>query len=249
MDLLPDYSITNWMLLSLAGFCIGMSKAGLKGVDMLNITIMAIVLGSKSSTGVVLPLLCIADFLAVLYYRRHVNWSHFRKLAPWITAGILIGVLLGQDMNELYFKKVMAVIIVIAVAIMIFLEVRKSLVLPSNKLFAATSGLVAGITTMLGNLGGSFANIYFLAMRVPKNGFIGTAAWLFFCVNLFKLPFQFFAWHNINASTLSTDLVLIPALLLGFWAGIKIVAMIHDDGYRKIVIAMTLIGAIFIFLR
>ena len=66
MDSLPDYSITNWMLLSLAGFCIGMSKAGLKGVDMLNITIMAIVLGSKSSTGVVLPLLCVADFLAVL---------------------------------------------------------------------------------------------------------------------------------------------------------------------------------------
>jgi len=216
---------------------------------MLNITIMAIVLGSKSSTGVVLPLLCVADFLAVVYYRRHVNWSHFRKLAPWIAAGILIGVLAGQDMNELYFKKVMAVIIVLAVIIMIFLEVKKSLVLPSNKFFAAALGLVAGITTMLGNLGGSFANIYFLAMRFPKNDFIGTAAWLFFFVNLFKLPFQFFFWNNMNVSTLSTDLVLIPSLLLGFWAGIKIVAVIHDDGYRKIVIVMTLIGAIFIFMR
>lgn len=249
MNFLPDYSITNWLLLAIAGFCIGMSKAGLKGVDMLNITIMAIVLGSKSSTGVVLPLLCVADFLAVMYYRRHVSWPHFRKLAPWITAGILIGVLVGRNMNELYFKKVMAVIIILAVIIMIFLEMRRSLVLPSNKLFAAALGLVAGVTTMLGNLGGSFANIYFLAMRFPKNGFIGTAAWLFFCVNLFKLPFQYLVWHNINMETLSTDLVLIPALLLGFWAGVKVVAEMHDDGYRKIVIAMTLIGAIFIFLR
>lgn len=249
MDIFPAYSTAHWMLLAIAGFCIGMSKAGLKGADMLNITIMAIVLGSKSSTGVVLPLLCIADIFAVIYYHRHANWQHFWKLAPWIAAGVIVGVLIGKNMDEYYFKKMMAVIIVLAVFIMIFLEVRKSLVLPSNKLFGSSLGLITGITTMLGNLGGSFANIYFLAMRFPKNGFIGTAAWLFFCVNLFKLPFQFFAWHNINVSTLSTDLVLIPALLLGFWAGIKVVAMIHDNGYRKIVIAMTLIGAIFIFLR
>lgn len=249
MNLLPDYSIANWMLLALAGFCIGMSKAGLKGADMLNITIMAIVLGSKSSTGVVLPLLCVADILAVRYYHRHANWSHFWRLIPWIAAGILTGVLIGKNMDEFYFKKLMAVIIMLAVFIMIFLEVRKSVLLPSNKLFGSALGLIAGITTMLGNLGGAFANIYFLAMRFPKNDFIGTAAWLFLCINLFKLPFQFFSWNNINASTLSTDLVLIPALLLGFWTGIKIVSVIRDNSYRKIVIVMTLIGAIFIFLR
>lgn len=249
MDIFPAYSTAHWMLLAIAGFCIGMSKAGLKGADMLNITIMAIVLGSKSSTGVVLPLLCIADIFAVIYYHRHANWQHFWKLAPWIAAGVIVGVLIGKNMDEYYFKKMMAVIIVLAVFIMIFLEVRKSLVLPSNKLFGSSLGLITGITTMLGNLGGSFANIYFLAMRFPKKDFIGTAAWLFLCINLFKLPFQFFIWQNINASTLSTDLALIPALGLGFWTGIKIVSLIRENSYRKFVIAMTLIGAIFIFLR
>ena len=100
-----------------------------------------------------------------------------------------------------------------------------------------------------GNLADAFANIYFLAMRMSKNDFIGTAAWVFLVINLFKLPFQVFYWKNITATSLQTDLVLLPALALGFWAGLKIVARIKDDNYRKIVIILTLIGAVFIFLK
>ena len=110
-------------------------------------------------------------------------------------------------------------------------------------------GLIAGFTTMLGNLAGAFSNIYFLAMRMPKNDFIGTAAWIFLVMNLFKLPFQIFYWHNITATSLQTDLLLLPALALGFWAGIKIVTRIKDDNYRKAVIVLTLIGSIAIFLK
>jgi uncharacterized membrane protein YfcA len=68
-------------------------------------------------------------------------------------------------------------------------------------------------------------------------------------INLFKFPFQVFYWKNITAVTLQTGLLLLPALLLGFWAGIKIVSKIEDDNYRKVVIVLTLIGAIVIFLK
>jgi len=49
------------------------------------------------------------------------------------------------------------------------MEVRKTMIIPSNKLFAASMGLISGFTTMLGNLAGAFSNIYFLALRLPKN--------------------------------------------------------------------------------
>ena len=84
---------------------------------------------------------------------------------------------------------------------------------------------------------------------MPKNDFIGTAAWVFLVVNLFKLPFQVFYWKNITGDTLKTDLYLVPALVAGFWLGVKIVSKIEDDSYRKVVIALTLIGAVFIFLK
>src|SRR5205085_4120412 len=108
MDILSSYSLTNWILILLAAFIICLSKAGLKGIDMMNVTIMAIVFGGKASTGVVLPLLCVADIFAVIYYNRHAQWKQFWKLIPWMTAGILIGVFVGKDLDEALFRKVMA---------------------------------------------------------------------------------------------------------------------------------------------
>ncbi|RYZ45400.1 MAG: sulfite exporter TauE/SafE family protein, partial [Chitinophagaceae bacterium] len=162
---------------------------------------------------------------------------------------ILIGVFVGKDMDESVFKAVMAVIILLTVIIMLFFEYRKQASVPHNLAFVGTMGLAAGFTTMLGNLAGAFANIYFLAMRLSKNDFIGTAAWVFLVINLFKLPFQVIYWKNITADTLLVDLQLLPALLLGFFAGIKIVAKIKDAAYRKIVIVLTLVGALVILFR
>jgi len=55
MDFLSDFSVVNWLLIVLGAFIIGLSKAGLKGIDMMNVAIMAIVFGGKASTGVVYP--------------------------------------------------------------------------------------------------------------------------------------------------------------------------------------------------
>lgn len=216
---------------------------------MLSVTIMALVFGSKSSTGIVLPLLCIADIAAVYYYNRHAQWNHFWKLLPWMAVGILLGVYLGKDMQEKLFRHIMAVIVVLTIAIVLWLELRKSIRVPQTPLFAAGTGLAAGFTTMMGNLAGAFANLYFLAMRLPKNGFIGTAAWLFLVINLFKLPFQVFYWKNINSQSLLTDMFLLPALVLGFVLGIRLVDRLKDDSYRKVVMLLTLFGSVLMLLK
>src|SRR6478735_5024616 len=98
----------QWVLILIAAFIIGLSKAGLRGIDMMNVTIMAIVFGGKASTGIVLPLLCITDIMAVTYYNRHAQWMHFWRLIPWMAVGILIGVFVGKDLDEAVFRKVMA---------------------------------------------------------------------------------------------------------------------------------------------
>ena len=249
MHILNISTPVYWSLVALGAFIIGLSKAGLKGIDMVNVALMAIVFGCKASTGIVLPLLCIADVMAVIYYNRHARWNHVWRLMPWMVIGIFIGVFVGKDLNEAVFRKIMASIIVLTALIMLFLEVRKTMVIPNNRPFVASMGLASGFTTMIGNLAGAFSNVYFLAMRLPKNDFIGTAAWVFLLINWFKLPFQVIYWKNINGDTLYTNLLVLPALAAGFWIGVKVVAKIKDDSYRRVVIALTLVGAIFIFLR
>lgn len=248
-DILTLFPLTDWIWILLASFMSGLGKGGLRGIDMLSVTIMALVFGSKSSTGIVLPLLCIADVAAVLYYHRHAQWNHFWKLIPWMTIGILFGVFIGKDMNEAVFRKIMAVIILFTIAIVLFMEYRKSQSVPAHPLFAVSTGLSAGFTTMIGNLAGAFSNLYFLAMRLPKNNFIGTASWIFLVMNWFKLPFQVFYWKNITLQSFKVDIILIPSLLIGFWLGVKLVGKVKEEQYRKIVMALTLIGSVLMLIR
>lgn len=248
-ELLQHYSVAQWLLMLLAAFCIGMGKAGLKGVDGLGVIVMALAFGTKLSTGIVLPLLCMGDVAAVKFYNRHAQWHHFWKLVPWIVIGILAGVYFGKDMDEALFRKIMVSTIIITIVIVLWMEFKASFHIPESRAFSASTGLIAGFTTMIGNLAGAFANLYFLAMRVPKNDFIGTTAWLFLFINLFKLPFQVLVWKNIDVTSFMTDLFVAPLLALGFWVGIFVVRKIKEAHYRRLVLFLTLVGCIVMLLR
>jgi uncharacterized membrane protein YfcA len=244
-----ELSTTNFILAFIAAFILGVSKAGLKGIAIVIMTIMALVFGSKASTGIVMPLLLVGDLFAIIYYRKHVQKKHLLKLIPWMLLGVLIGVFVGKDIPEDLFKKGMAGIILISVIIMFWWDYRKSNAVPTHFSFGISMGLSAGFATMIGNLAGAFTNLYFLAMRLPKNSFIGTAAWLYFFVNWFKVPFHVFSWETINVESLKISLFLIPAEIVGLLIGVRIVKRIRDKHYRIFILALTAIGAIVLFFR
>jgi len=241
--------ISTWVLAFTAAFLIGMSKAGLKGLSLFNVTLLAIAFGAKSSTGIIMPFLVLGDVLAVVYYNRHAQWKPILNILPWMVVGILIGVLIGKDLPERLFKIAMVAIIFVSLGLMIYWDIRKSKTVPKHWTFASGSGMLAGLTTMIGNMAGPFTNLYFLMLRLPKNEFVGTAAWLFFITNVFKVPFHVFVWDTITWDTLFLNLKLFPALLLGFFLGTKILKFFNDAIYRKFIIVITAIGAIAILLK
>jgi hypothetical protein len=233
----------------LGAFLLGTSKAGLKGIGVVIVTIMAIVFGGKQSTGVLIPMMIAADIFAVIYYHRHTQWRFLSKLLPSMVLGVLFGVWFGNDISDALFKQLMAILILGIVVFMIYMERKKSKEIPKSRYFSNGMGLLAGFTSMIGNLAGSFSNIYFLAMRLPKNEFIGTAAWLFFIINVFKLPFHMFVWKTVSVESLKLNLVLIPGVILGFLVGVKIVKLINNEVYRKFILIVTAIGALIILFR
>ncbi len=244
-----DLSITQWVVVGFATFLLGISKSGIKGIGILIVVALAFVFGEKASTGILLPLLIGADICAVIYYNRHANWSYILKLLPWMVIGVLIGVWIGHDISEVLFKKMMALIIIVSVIIMIYSENRKSETIPKSNVFSGVAGFLAGFTTMIGNLAGPISNIYFLAMRLPKNEFIGTAAWLFFIINVFKLPFHFFVWKTITLETLVLNSVLLPILISSFFIGVSIVKLISNVNYRRFILVVTALGGLIMLFR
>ena len=244
-----ELTFLEWGLVAFGAFLLGISKSGIKGIGVFIVTLMAMVFGSKVSTGIVMPMLIVGDIFAVIYYKRHAQWKYIFILIPWMIVGVLLGVWLGKDLPEESFKQLMAVIILVSVGLMYWSEKRESYYFPKSRTFGAGMGTLAGFTTMVGNLAGPIANIYFLLMRFPKNHFIGTTAYLFFVINLFKLPFHIFSWETISEETLMINLKVLPVQVLGLVVGVALVKKIQEGWYRKMILILTAIGAVMIFLK
>lgn len=228
---------------------IGMSKTGIHGAGMMAVPLLAVVFGGQLSSGILLPILCLADVMGVVYYHRHASWYHLKKLFPWAAVGTILGTMVGGMIDDQSFKLVMAVTIVLSVFIMVWLERGHREEVPDYKWFASLTGVAAGFTSMIGNLATSVVAIYFLTMRLPKNAFIGTTAWFFLVINWFKVPFHVFSWKTITWNTFLLDLATLPFIGVGAFLGVIIVKKIKDKAYRWFIIAMTLVAAIFMVLQ
>lgn len=232
----------------LVAVLIGMSKTGIHGAGMMAVPMLALVFGGQLSSGILLPILCLADVMGVSYYHRHASWYHLKKLFPSAAVGTVLGTVVGGNIDDETFRLVMAIIIFISVVIMVWLERGHREEVPDYKWFASLTGVAGGFTSMIGNLATSVVAIYFLTMRLPKNAFIGTSAWFFLVINWFKVPFHIFSWETITWNTVLLDLATLPFIAVGAFLGVVIVKKIQDRAYRWFIIAMTVVAAVFMVL-
>ena len=128
---------------------------------------MAIVFDAKDSTGILLPMPLVGNIFAVIYYNRHAQWKYLFRLLPFMMFGAILANFIGKEMDKELFRKSMSIVIFISVVIMFWWDRRKFKEAPQYIAFTGLMGFTAGFTTMVGNLAGSFSNIFFLAMRLP----------------------------------------------------------------------------------
>jgi uncharacterized membrane protein YfcA len=238
-------SYTEVSIVLLVALFIGMAKTGVHGTGILAVPLLATVFGGQRSSGILLPILILGDIVGVIYYHRHASWKHLKLLFPWAAVGVILGTIVGSNIDDHVFKIIMGTVILISVFIMIWIEQggHQDRV-PTNKLFANGMGIVGGFTSMVGNLAGSVMGIYLLSTRLPKNAYIGTAAWFFIVVNCFKFPFHVFVWKTISVNTVLFDLLTLPVILLGAYLGVVIIRNFSEKNFRWFIIVMTLVAAI-----
>lgn len=241
-----ELSAVQWAWVAFCALCIGMAKTGLGGAGMLVVPIMAGIFGAKPSTGIVLLMLIMADFFGVGYYHRHAEIKLLLKLIPSTIVGVLTGIWVGDIVSPEQFQIILAAVILFGIVIM-FLNLGKSNLIPKNVFVASVAGFLGGFTTMFGNAGGPIMSIYFLSVGFEKNKFIGTAAWFFLVVNLFKVPFHVTIWETISWDTLLFDLTLLPFIVLGAFIGIRVVKKIPEKPYRIFIMVSVTLAALKLF--
>ncbi|MCK5270959.1 MAG: sulfite exporter TauE/SafE family protein [Sedimentisphaerales bacterium] len=246
---MPELSSISWAVVIACAVMIGFSKTGIPGAGILVAPLMAMVMPAKESTGFVLPMLAVADIMAIIYWRRHVAWANLLRLLPWTMVGVIVGYLImGKITNE----QLMPIIGVIVLALITVTWWRNRKPdqknVPTYWWFAGGIGILAGSTSMMANAAGPVMIIYLLAMKSEKKEFVGTAAWFFWILNLTKMPFSS-KLGLISQQSLTTNLTMIPCLILGGLLGIYLVHRIPQGPFNALVKILAVLAAVILCVK
>jgi hypothetical protein len=242
---MPGLSPLEFSLLVLAGFCVGMSKGGLGAMAMVAILLFAEILPARESTGAILPVLITADIFALALFRRHFSRGHLIRLLPSAVVGVAIGWWVFPVVPAESFARVIGWISLAMLSLVVVQRVRPELAdrVSGHPVTGNLAGVTAGVTTMLANAAGPVTTIYFLACRLPKMQFVGTAVAFYFVINLTKVPFSA-SLGLITPASLTLNAMLIPAVAAGVFFARWVLGKINQPVFETLMIAFSALGAI-----
>jgi len=236
-------------VLMVSAVLIGINKTAIPGVGVLPVIMLTMVFESRLSTGIQLIMLAMADIMAVTWYRRKADWRIIWRLLPWAWLGLAFGVLTLRflpDGNDRIMRMIIGGI-VLGLAALNFIRSRITPdKIPSGKTAAGCYGTLLGFTTHLANAAGPVAAIYFLAMKLPKDKYMGCNAWFFLIINWTKLPL-FIADGRITTQALHIDLMMIPFLLAGGALGILILSKMPQKVFESVIQVIVVLCAVKLF--
>lgn len=244
-------SPSGWALYFICAMLIGISKTGIQNIGTLAVPFFALLFGAKYSTGIVLILLCFADLIAVIYYRKTFLWKEVKSLLPLAFVGLFVGLILGNYIDDKTFKISIGICIIVGVAIMLWMEKASPSTrekLTKRSWYSPLFGFILGFSTMIGNAAGPALSVYMLSKRLDKITFAATSAWFIFVLNLSKVPLQAFVWHNLTWSGLLLNIMALPFIILGGFIGIKIIKILPEHIFRNIIIALVILASIFLII-
>lgn len=241
-----EHSVAFW-LVAIAGVVLtGISKSGFAGgIGIATVPILSLVMSPIQAAAIMLPLLILMDAFSVKAWWGQQNNHYLKLLIPSAVAGIVVGYLLFEYLNEHMLKLVLGVMSLWFALWGLSNGMQR--VTFGSRLAGRVFGAIAGLTSFVAHAGGPPVNIYLLAKKLPKAQFLATAVIFFAVINVIKLiPYTLLNQFN-------SDNLLIAALLMPFgWVGVRLGLVIQRNindrlFYRIILLLLLAIGTKLIF--
>lgn len=212
------YLSTEFVLLSVAAFCVGLSKGGLPGVAMIAVPLLSLIMSPIKAAALLLPIFILSDVVGVYLYRKQFDIGNLKLMIPAGLLGVLIGWLTASFVSD---TAVSLLIGLLGVGFCLNVWLRKSENRPAKKPSMYQGlfwGTLAGFTSFISHSGGPPYQIYLLPQKLPKLVFAGTTTIVFACVNLAKvIPYAHI--EPFTAAMLTTAMLYLPAALIGTVVG------------------------------
>jgi uncharacterized protein len=241
-----------WTFALLGALMVGVSKAGITGISILSIALFTQVFpSSKQASGLILPLLIFGDFVAVFAYRKHTQWRFVWRMFPCTALGVVIGYFTLGRISDHTAKTMIGGMILGLVALSFWRRYGSGASAEHEAAvhwsIAALIGITAGFVTLIANAAAPLMAIYFVAMKLPKMEYVGTAAVFFMLLNLFKVPFMV-NLGLITTASFGFNLMLAPAVVVGALAGRWLLTKINQNRFEQMVLILSAAGGVLLFL-
>ncbi len=233
------------LVLVVAAFCTGVSKAGFSGVSYISVFLLAETFGARESIGIALPMLVMADLVVYPSFREYGNWRSVWQFMWPALIGLALAFVVLQRFSNDSMRMVIGRIIISMVAMQ---SLRKWFPAGFKRVahstsFSVVAGVSGGIATALANAAGPIMQLFLLSREVPKLDMMGVSARFFLVINLIKLPMtaslQLTTWE-----TLRWNLAVLPLIVLGIWLGKKVLHRVPQKAFEVLVVGFALVAGL-----
>ena len=203
------------------------------GSGLIAVGILALMFPSLQDVVVLLLLVNLpAEILVVARSWREIRWRHSSTIA----AGIVVGVPLGTYVLKTGSPGVVLTglgIFLVAVS-GVLLRLRDGARVAWPRWSGPPVGLTAGVLTGLFGTGGPPLIIYHHLAGLGKGAFRGNLMALFLLQTCLRIP-TYAAGGLLTVPRIWSGLMLVPAALLGTWAGQRLHVQLSEQAFRRLV--------------
>ena len=227
---------TYWFLVTLAAVFVGMGKGGLPVIATLGVPSLSLIMSPITAAGLLLPVYIVSDIFALSAYRRDFSWPVLRIGMLGMTLGVIIGGLTASFVIEW--------VVTLLIGLMGFLfaldqlirkkqsQAKKAAQIKSTKGYFWCT--IAGFTSFISHTGGPPWQIFTIPLGLAKSVFVGTSVIVFSYCNVIKLiPYIWLG--QIDTSSIKISLIMIMPATVAVYIGVKLVKLIPEDTFFKIV--------------
>lgn len=235
----------SWLLAIGGVVIIGIAKSGFGGgLGVIAVPMMLFAFANEPAqyaTGVLLPILIVADVASIAHHWRGWDKPNLRHLLPGSCAGIIaasaVMYYLGeQDQLSAFLKTFIGWVCVLY----LFVELAKQQLAPrwrfdSGPVRGGLVGVAAGVVSTFAHAAGPVTSIYLLGQHLDKKRFVGTSVIYYFTVNTLKvLPYVLLGY--ITFETLWHSVCLVVFVPLGTLLGAWMHQRVNDTWFRWIIL-------------
>ncbi|WP_319775087.1 sulfite exporter TauE/SafE family protein [Breoghania sp.] len=212
---------------------VGLAKGGFAtGLAMLGVPLMSLVVSPIQAAGIMLPILCAMDAVAVVSYRGIFHRPSVAVLLPGAVVGIALGWATAAWVDESWVRLIVGLVTVFFV-----LDYwTGGAARPAKKQNASKGifwGMVAGFTSFVSHAGGPPAQMYLLPQKFGPVLLSGTIVITFAVMNLVKLV-PYFLLGQFDRANLFTSAALLPLAPLATYAGVRLVKLVSQELFYRI---------------